>query len=185
MIYLQEEPPLIELGSGAVALDHDWLAHCLGEAAFAAGYPDWPASDVARTVTDFLHSRRTPKPFSFEGFTSAVQLVLQDIGYKEVATHFLRDGLEVRYSLLEVVEELPPGFELGLFRACADLCKRLLSSGAVSRISLDNLKPAIKKALSRTHWCPSCEILAGELVTFIREHLLKVAPTRRLTFSIR
>jgi hypothetical protein len=185
MIYLREEPPLIELGSGSVALDHDWLAHCLEEAAFAAGYPDWPAADVARTVTDFLRSRRTPKPFSFEGFTLAVQLVLQDIGYKEVAPHFLRDGLEVRYSLLEVVDEIPAGFELGLFKACADLCKRLLSSGVVTKISMDNLKPAIKKALSRAHWCPSCETLAGELVTFIREHLLKIATTRRLTLSIR
>jgi len=185
MIYLREEPPLIELGSGAVALDNDWLAHCLEEAAFAAGYPEWPAADVARTVSAFLHAKRTPEPFSFEGFTTAVHVVLKDIGYQEVAAQFLRDGLEVRYSLLEIVEELPTGFELGLFRASAELCRRLLSSGFVTRISLDNLRPAVKKVLAKAHWCPSCETLAGELVSFLRETLLRTANTRRLTFSIR
>lgn len=185
MIYLREEPTLIELGAGAVALDNEWLAHCLEEAAFAAGYPEWPAADVARTVSAFLHSQRSPQPFSFQGFTAAVNSVLQDIGYKEVAFHFLQGGLEVRYSLLDIVEDLPPGFELGLFRAGSELCARLLSSGVVTRISLDNLKPAIKKVLSKAHWCPSCDGLAGEFVAFLRETLLRLANTRQLTFSIR
>ena len=185
MIYLREEPPLIQLGAGAVALDHAWLEHCLEEAAFSAGYPEWPATDVARTVTAFLMAHRLPKPFTFEEFTTSVHSVLRDIGYDEVASHFLIDGLVVRYSLLEVTEDLPSGFELGFFRACAELCKRLLSSGVVTRISLNDLRPAIKKVLARTNWCPTCELLLEELVSFLREHFLKTATARRFTFSIR
>ena len=185
MIYIREQPPLIELGSGAVALDSSWLEHCLEEAAFAAGYPEWPAADVARSVTAFLLAQRTPKPFSFEGFTTAVQNVLKGIGYDEVAPHFLQDGMEVRYSLLEVAEDLAPGFELGLFRACGDLCVRLLSSGVVTRICLDDLRPAVKRVLARSHWSPSCEVLANELVEFLRESLCKISTTKPLTFSIR
>jgi hypothetical protein len=185
MIYIREQPPLIELGSGAVALDSIWLEQCLEDAACAAGYPEWPAADVARSVTTFLLSQRTPQPFSFEGFTTAVQSVLKGIGYDEVAPHFLRDGMEVRYSLLEIAEEVPSGFELGLFRACGDLCRRLLSSGVVSRICMDDLRPAVKKILSRSHWCPSCETLATELVSFLRETLCKASDSRPLTFSIR
>lgn len=185
MIYLRDEPPLIQLGAGAVALDHAWLEHCLEEAAAAAGYPEWPARDVARTVTAFLVAQRRPKHFSFEEFTASVHSVLRDIGYDEVAKHFLVDGLEVRYSLLEVTEDLPSGFELGFFKACAELCKRLLSSGIVTRISMSDLRPAVKKVLLRTNWCPSCEALAQELVVFLREHLLKITNAKRLTFSIR
>jgi hypothetical protein len=185
MIYLGHQPTLIELGAGAVALDEHWLQQCLEEAAITAGYPEWPAADVARTVTAFLYSKRTALPFSFEGFTAAVRVVLHDLGYKEVAPHFLQNGIEVRYSLLDVAEELPAGFELGLFKACADLCKRLLSSGLVTTIRLENLKPAVKKTLAKTHWCPTCQKLAGELVVFLRETLFKISAEGRLTFSIR
>jgi len=186
MIYLRDQPPLIELGpGGTVALEHDWLKFYLEEAACAAGYPEWPAADVARSVTAFLVASRTPnQPFSFEGFTNAVQSVLSGIGYSEVAPHFLERGLEVRYSLLEVVRDIPQGFELGLFKSCAVLCDKLLSSPAVTRLRFEDLRPALKKHLDRTHWCPRCTQLADEIIQFLRTYLLKAAGKRPLTFSI-
>lgn len=185
MIYLREQPPLIHLGAGgSVALEHDWLKHYLEEAAMAAGYPEWPAADVARSVTAFLTASRSSQPYSFEGFTHAVQNVLSGIGYSEVAPHFLSRGLEVRYSLLEITNTTPAGFELGLFQSCADLCHRLLSSKAVSRLCFQDLRPAVKKSLSRSHWCPRCEKLSDEIVQFLRAHLQKIAADRPLTFSI-
>ena len=71
MIWLENEPPVIDLGAaGSVTLDQGWLEQCLEEAASAAGYEEWPAGDVARSVTEFflrsvlrppIRSRRSPQ----------------------------------------------------------------------------------------------------------------------------
>ncbi len=182
---LCDEVPLIQLGAGgAVALNDIWLEQCLECAGRAAGYTEWPAADVALSVATYLEQECLPRSFSFEAFSSVVQCVLQNIGYGDVAPHFLRSGLELKFSLLDLVEELPVGFELGLFKACRDLCQRLLASGAVSRLSFEDLRPAVKTMLARAHWCPTCETLAEELVVFLREHLLRVSGLRPLCFSI-
>lgn len=186
MIYLRDEPPMILLGDGgAVALEIDWLEHSLEDAALAAGYPDWPAADVARSVAAHMLSQRTQKPFTFHEFTSSVHEVLTGIGYSEICGHFLSGGIEVRYSLLELAEDTPAGFELALFKKCADVCDRMLANGVVTRLRFEGLRPAIKHLLKRTHWCPTCVVLSDELVAFLRSRLLKVSSSRTLAFSIR
>ncbi len=186
MIYLRDETPMILLGDGgAVALEIDWLEQSLEEAAFAAGYPDWPAADVARSVASHMLSQRAKKEFSFQDFTASVHEVLKGVGYSEICAHFLSGGLEVRYSLLDLAEDTTPGFELALFKKCADLCDRLLANGVVTRLRFDGLRPAIKHLLKRSHWCPGCVVLSDELVAFLRARLLKISSARPLAFSIR
>jgi hypothetical protein len=166
-------------------LDQGWLEQCLEEAASAAGYEEWPAGDVARSVTEFFLAERSEKPYSLEVFTSKVHWVLRGIGYGEVAPFFLRDGLELRVSLLDLAEEHPSGFELGFFKSCESACSQLLTGGLASKIAFEELRPAVKAILRRTHWCRRCDTFAGDLVAFLRLLLQKLALGRRITFAIR
>ena len=186
MIWLENEPPVIDLGAaGSVALDQAWLEQCLEEAASAAGYEEWPAGDVARSVTEFLLAERSENPYSLEAFTSKVHRVLRGIGYEEVAPFFLCDGLELRVSLLDLAQEHPSGFELGFFNSCERACTQLLTAGLSSRIAFEEMQPAVKAILQRTHWCRRCDVFAGDLVAFLRVLLQKLAVGRRITFAIR
>ena len=186
MIWLENEPPVIDLGAaGSVALEQGWLEQCLEEAAAAAGYEEWPAADVAFSVTDFLLAERSEQPYSLETFSATVQRVLQGIGYAEVAPFFLHNGLELRVSLLDLAQEQPSGFELGFFKSCESACNQLLTGGLASKIAFEEMQPAVKAILKRTHWCRRCDIFAGDLVAFLRLLLQKLALGRRITFAIR
>jgi hypothetical protein len=186
MIWLVNASPVIDLGAaGSVALEQDWLEQCLEEAAFAAGYEEWPAEDVARSVTAFFLAERAENPYSLEAFTSTVHRVLRGIGYDEVAPFFLRDGLELRVSLLDLAKENPSGFELGFFNSCERACNQLLSGGLASKIAFEQMQPAVKAVLQKAHWCRRCEVVAGDLVAFLRGLLQKLALGRRVTFAIR
>jgi hypothetical protein len=186
MIWLGNEPPVIDLGAaGSVALDQGWLEQCLEEAASAAGYEEWPAADVARSVAEFFLAERSENPYSLEVFTSKVHWVLRGIGYGEVAPFFLRDGLELRVSLLDLAEEHPSGFELGFFKSCERACNQLLTGGLASKIAFEEMQPAVKAILQRAHWCRRCDVFAGDLVAFLRVLLQKLADGRRITFAIR
>ena len=185
MICLCDEPPLIKIGGGSVALDAEWLQHSLEKAALAAGYSQWwPATEVARTVTVYLKALRSEEPFSLEGFQSTVRTALQGIGYSEVAPHFLKDGLEIAVSLLEIAERCSPGFELEFFEKCSKTCEHLLSNGITSRIAIEGLAPAVKLILGRTQWCAHCQQIADELVALFRHRLFRLAGRSPLHFSI-
>jgi hypothetical protein len=186
MICLCDEPPLIKIGGGAVALDLEWLQYSLEKAALAAGYPQWwPATEVARTVTLYLKALRSEEPFSLEGFRSTVRTALQGIGYSEVAPHFLRDGLEIAVSLLEIAEGCIQGFELEFFERCSKTCEHLLTTGLTSRIAIEDLTPAVKRMLGRINWCGQCQQMADELVALIRHRIFQFAEEKPLYFSIR
>lgn len=186
MIWLENESPVIDLGAaGSVALDQGWLEQCLAEAAVAAGYEEWPAGDVARSVTEFLMAERAEHPYPLAVFTSTVHRVLQGIGYEEVAPFFLRDGMELRVSLLDLAREHPSGFELGFFKSCESACNQLLTGGIACRIAFEEMQPAVKAILQKTHWCRRCDVFAGDLVAFLRVLLQKLALGRRITFAIR
>ena len=163
MIWLVNEPPVIDLGAaGSVAMEQDWLEQCLEEAAFAAGYEEWPAEDVARSVTAFFLAERSENPYSLEAFTSTV-----------------------RVSLLDLARENPSGFELGFFKSCERACSQLLTGGLASKIAFEEMQPAVKAILQKAHWCRRCEVFAGDLVAFLRGLLQKLALGRRVTFAIR
>jgi hypothetical protein len=186
MIWLEHEPPIIDLGpAGAIVLEAEWLAQCLEEAACAAGYQEWPAEDVARTVTDFLLAEHSEKPYPLEVFTLTVQRALRGVGYGEVAPFFLQGGLELRVSLLDLAQESPAGFELGFFKACERACRQLLTGGIASRIAFEEMQPAVKAILQKSHWCRRCEVFAGDLVAFLRVLIQKLAADRRIVLAIR
>ncbi len=186
MMALGDELPLISLGAcGAITLDPEWLGQLLEAAASAAGYENWPAREVARSVTDFLASQQGAGTCTFECFRAAVHNVLRGIGYQEVAPYFLQEGLELEFSLLQLVGEERCGFELGFFKACEAACENLLAGGVTQRVLFGDLQPAVKRLLGRRQWTPACGRLAGEIVEFLRFKVHSLARGNTLRFAIR
>lgn len=177
--------PTVQLGVGVFAIEVRWLEQYLEKAAEAAGYVQWwPAEHVAQTISVFLGAQSESGPLSFQLFTATVQGVLEGIGYGEVAPHFMRSGLELGVSLLELSERASPGFELGFFKECERSVECLLATPVVGRVYFQDLTPAVKRVLRKAHWCRECDRLRDELVSFLRARLERGCGARNLGFSI-
>jgi hypothetical protein len=60
-----------------------------------------------------------------------------------------------------------------------------LAGGIASRIAFEELQPAVKSILQRSHWCRPCEVFAGDLVAFLRVLLQRLAAGREIILAIR
>ncbi len=186
MIDSSKELPTLEVAGGVLVLDPAWLVPMLNRAAFAAGHsPWWPAEHIATTVQAFFQSTLPSEPISFHRFRSCVHRVLEQLGHPDVACQFLNEGMDLGLSLLDLVERIPPGFELALFEECDRSLQALLRSQAVARASVWDLVPGIKRFLRKTHWSRTCERLRDELVEYLRRRLSHLAKNGSIALSIR
>ena len=185
MINLCNELPTLQLGNGVVAIEVHWLEQSLEQAAADAGYAHWlPAEHVAQTVTAHLMTRPSRDPVSLEGFALTVRGVLEGIGYGEVAPFFLRSGLELGLSLVDVSERGGAESELGFFREFEGALDRLFACEVLSKISFVDMVPAVKMVLKRKKWSRVCDRFRDEIVEFIRCQVVKRAGQTPLLFSI-
>ena len=155
-----------------------------GQAAARAGYAKWwLASHVAQSVSDYLHDQRDVNVLPVERLTTAVQSVLQVIGYGEVARHFVPAPPRVQVSLVELAREAGSGYELAFFkmlgRRIHELCREKNSC-----FELLGLEPCVKLLRARKCWSRDCEDLRAEIVSFAREQTGSAAADREVTFAL-
>ncbi len=178
--------PSLHLGSGSLLIEPRWLFFALRRAAQAAGHPYWwPAEDVAKTVQFYFRAQPPAEPILFENFQGAVRRLLTDTGHPDIADRFLTEGLDLGISLLELARKVPPGFELGFFAECEQAIDALLKVPAVGHAFFQDLGPAVKRLLSKTHWCRACDHLRDEVVAHLRNRLIQRSPTLPFCLSIR
>jgi hypothetical protein len=156
--------------TGTVILDRDWLAEALRRAAGLAGLEEewWPAEHIARSVTTFLEARGSEVPLGMERFCETVRTVLEGLGYGLVADHFLRDGLDLRVSLLDFLPTTGVCFEMHFFAVSTERLRKVLSGGVVKRLVLEDLRECVKGLLGHRHWGPRCGELMAEVVDHLR-----------------
>jgi hypothetical protein len=185
MISLKDNLPVIQLPSGQViAFECEWLVRSLVLAASRAGYANWwLASHVAVSVTDYLRDQTQMNVLPVEQLTTAVQSVLQVIGYAEVGRHFVPAPPRVQVSLLELAREAGSGYELAFFdklgRRIQELCREKNSC-----FELLGLEPCVKLLRSRKIWSRDCEVLRTEIVSFAREQTGTAAADHEVSFSL-
>jgi hypothetical protein len=185
MIALKDNLPVIQLHTGQViAFECDWLVRSLMQAASRAGYAKWwLATHVARSVTDYLHDQAEINVLPVEQLTTAVQSVLQVIGYAEVGRHFVPAPPRVQVSLLELAREAGTGYELAFFeklgRRIQELCRE-----KNCHFELLGLEPCVKLLRSRKVWSRDCESLRVEIVSFAREQTGSAAANHEVIFSL-
>jgi hypothetical protein len=185
MICLKDNLPVIQLASGqAIAFESEWLVRSLSQAAARAGYAKWwLAQHVAESVTTYLKENDSVNVLPVERLTSAVQSVLQVIGYGEIAPHFIPAPPRKQVSLVELAREAGSGYELAFFdrlsRTIQELCRENNSC-----FELLGLEPCVKLLRARKIWSRDCDILRSEIVSFVRDQTGTIAAKHAISFSL-
>jgi hypothetical protein len=185
MIALPNDLPLIRLDDGvAVPFEPEWLMHGLLRAARKAGMPQWwLAPHVTASVTEFLRTDHDAPVIESTRLEQAVLSVLQCIGYSEVGRYFAVGRPVLAISLVDIARAAGEGYELAFF----DLLGRELARAMDSRtphFQLTGLERCVKLLRSRKLWCPECDRLQAEIVSFAREHTGIAAARHDVSFSL-
>jgi hypothetical protein len=185
MISLKDNLPVIQLASGqAIAFESEWLVRSLAQAAARAGYAKWwLAGHVAESVTSYFREHDWINVMPVERLTSAVQSVLQVIGYGEIAPHFVPAPPRIQVSLVELAREAGTGYEMAFFSRLALRIQTLCQENH-SYFELLGLEPCVKLLRARKIWSRDCEILRAEIVSFVRDQTGTMAPNQAISFSL-
>jgi len=185
MICLKDNLPVIQLASGqAIAFESEWLVRSLAQAAARAGYAKWwLAQHVAESVTSYLRDHECVNVLPVERLTSAVQSVLQVIGYGEIAPHFVPAPPRVQVSLVELAREAGSGYEMAFFLQLARRIQSLCQENH-SCFELLGLEPCVKLLRARKTWSRDCDVLRAEIVSFVRDQMGTMAANHAISFSL-
>ena len=185
MICLKDNLPVIQLATGqAVAFEREWLVRSLASAAARAGYEKWWLADhVAESVTTYLRDENQVNVLPVERLTTAVQSVLQVIGYGEIAQHFVPAPPRVRVSLAELAREAGTGYELAFFAMLGRRIQELCQDRHCCFELLD-LEVCVKLLRSRKAWSRDCDTLRAEIVSFARSQTGTAALGSDVSFSL-
>jgi len=172
MIALKNDLPVVRFDNGHImTFENQWLAEGLARAAARAGYKKWwLAEHVTETVAVYLRTDFDAPTVSLLQLRTAVQSVLQVIGYADVATHFEPMPPPIRLSLASLAKEAGAGYELMFFRLLQNRLRDIADSSSV-RVELFDLQPCVKLLRSAKNWRSDCTGLRAEIVRFIREEL--------------
>ena len=185
MIAFPNDLPLIRIDNGdAIPFDPEWLMHALSSAARKAGLQQWwLAPHVTASVTEYLRADHDAPVIESGRLDQAVQSVLQVIGYPEVGRHFAVGRPVLAISLVDLVREAGHGYELAFF----DLLSRRLHEALASQtphFQLIGLEPCVKLLRARKLWCPDCDRLQAEIVSFTREQMGIAFAKQDISFSL-
>ncbi len=172
MIALKDNLPLVRFDDGRVMnFEHAWLSRGLARAADRAGYEKWwLAEHVTESVASFLRHDFDGSVVGIARLRTAVQSVLQVIGYADVASHFEPLPPTVRLSLEQLAREAGTGYELCFFQLLHEHLREIVESPTL-HVELFDLRPCVKLLRSAKNWRRDCTGLHGEIVRFIRGEL--------------
>ena len=185
MIALPNDLPLIRLLDGeAIPFQPEWLTHALSSAARKSGLRQWwLAPHVTASVTEYLRADHDAPVIEVARLEQAVQSVLQVIGYPEVGRHFEVGRPLLAISLVDLAREAGHGYELAFF----DLLSRRIQQALASQtphFQLIGLEPCVKLLRARKLWCPDCDRLQAEIVTFTRQQTGIAFADHDVSFSL-
>jgi hypothetical protein len=172
MIAFKDNLPVVRFDDGGVMnFDTRWLSESLARAASRAGYQKWwLVEHVTETVATYLRNDFDSPAVCLAQLRSAVQSVLQVIGYADVATHFEPLPAPVRLSLADLAREAGEGYELFFFSLLQNRLRDIADSPSI-RVELFDLRPCVKMLRCAKNWRHDCTGLRAEIVKFVREEL--------------
>jgi hypothetical protein len=172
MIAFKNNLPLVRFDEGRVMnFEREWLARGLARAAGIAGYEQWwLAEHVTESVTCYLKNDFSDPVVGISRLRTAVQSVLQVIGYADVASHFEPLPPTIRLSLEALAREAGAGYELSFFQLLQVRVRELVDSSSIHAEFCD-LNPCVKLLRSAKNWSRDCTGLRWEIVRFIRGEL--------------
>ena len=184
MISLPDRLPLVRHRKGyATPFNLHWVDNSLRAAARAAGYEKWwLAGHVAEGVHTYLGEYHEGCVVTTGQVERAVQMILEGIGYEEVARLVRLTPPPVEVPLPSIAERAHGGYELAFFQLLDEEIGRLLDSG-VENLRFSGLRYSVKLLGDAQRWSRSCSDLSREIVAFLG-HRLGAAAGRRIAFAI-
>lgn len=185
MIALVDSLPMVRFDDGNVmAFEPRWLSEGLARAADRAGYRKWWLADhVTQTVATYLRNDFQASVVGLSQLRTAVQSVLQVIGYSDIAAQFEPLPAPVRISLERIAREAGDGYELFFFRLLQQRLREIVESPSV-RVEFFDLRPCVKHLRSAKNWRSDCAGLHAEIVRFIRGELDGCSRARELNLQL-
>ncbi len=185
MIAFRDNLPLVELDGGqTVAFAREWLLRALAVAARKAGYQQWwLGPHVAESVTQYLEAQTETNVLTRVRLETAVQSVLQVIGYAEVGRYFAVGRPVAEVSLEALAREAGNGYELAFFERLGRQIRELVQE-KTCHFELVGLEPCVKLLRARKVWSRDCDALRAEIVSFAREQTGMAAANGEVSFSL-
>ncbi len=185
MIAFPNDLPLIRLNNGdSIPFEPEWLMHALSAAARKAGLGQWwLAPHVTASITEYLRADHDSPVIESGRLDQAVQSVLQVIGYPEVGRHFAVGRPVLAISLVDLVREAGHGYELAFFGLLGRKLREALAS-QTPHFQLIGLEHCVKLLRARKLWCPDCDRLQAEIVSFTREQMGTAFAKQDVSFSL-
>lgn len=149
----------------------EWVRNSLCAAARAAGYDSWwVAGHVAEGVHAYLGQYHTGTVISTREVETAMRLILEGIGYEEVAAAVRLTPPPVEVPLPDLAERAGDAYELGFFRILDEELVRLRETG-VRNLRFSGLRYAVKVLGDARRWGKGCAALREEILVFLSSRL--------------
>ena len=182
MIALPQRLPYVAWRSDRLLpLSESWLTESIHLGAARAGCGHWDlSSHIARAIALYLEDEFDATTITVPQLEEMISRSIEKVGYAQIAQATVLVPPRLTISLAEIADRA--SFELLFFpllRERLDDAMRIEARGVV----FGDLRPCVKILDAASHWRRTCEMLRGEIVTYIREYLAG-APCRSLDFAI-
>ncbi len=172
MIAFKDNLPALRFDDDRVMeLEQRWLSEGIARAAARAGYQKWwLTSHVTETVMTYFRNDFEAPTLGLAQLKTAVQSVLQVIGYADVASHFEPMPPPVRVSLAQLARKADTGYELAFFQLLREELRQIVQSSSL-RVEFFDLNRCVKMLRSAKNWRADCNGLRAEIVRYVRSEL--------------
>ncbi len=185
MIALPDRLPLVSHDAGyTTTFNRQWVDNSLRAAARAAGYEKWWLSGhVAQGVHNYLDEHHQGTVITTIEVEQAIQMILEGIGYDEVAREVRLAPPPVEVALPVLAEQASFGYELVFFQLLDKEISRLLDQG-VQNIRFTGMRYAIKLLDDAKRWNKGCKTLRAEILVFLNNRLINFSAGRQIAYTV-
>ena len=161
-----------------VPFDEQRLALSIQSVAERAGHSDWwLAESIAAAIHMYVIKCHVDDPIPTSEIVEIVTAVLATLGFKNISEAFAGDERSAAIHLDTLAPQMGAAFELEFFRRLDDAL-HAASDKRLSVIEVDGLRACVMQLRGAQRWTAGCRRLAEEIVTYVRERVVRVRPAQ-------
>jgi ATP cone domain-containing protein len=179
MIRLLEDVAWVKFADGRLApFDEHRLALSIQRVAEGVGDADWwLAESIAAAVHMYAVKTRSDRIIPISEITEIVGAVLSTLGYEKISQAYEQGPKRVAIRLHELMGRTNAVLELEFFQRL-DRALGVAASSRLSVIEVNGLRTCVMRLRGARRWTEGCRRLAEEIVTHVRERVVRVRSPR-------
>ncbi|MDB9742051.1 hypothetical protein OAB00_04305 [Akkermansiaceae bacterium] len=170
MICIAGKLPILQVGRHQVCgYKTSWILEGLETAANKAGMTEFPfLEDLYIAIKQYLEVECSLEVLPIEQLNERIVKMLEKIGLTKLTEELPMLAPPIVLSLEWIAKKSGPGFELGFFTSLKEEIYSARKAG-VTKLILEELKPAVSIVRGNKKWDKKCVTLMEEIVGFISE----------------